>query len=451
MDVIARYVAAMWQARTWTAIAYLLIGLPVSIVLFTYAVTMYAVGASLVIIWVGILILLAMQASLRPIGAFERGMANWLLGASIPPPPPLRRPEGKVRGTLAAFHDAPSWRVLAWVMARIVLAPIGFALAIVAAVVPVTLVAGVVLALLHVFGLADLWGMGADGQTAEEIVDTTAFWVALGSPVALAIAPAFAWIAVGLGALHTRFARWALGSCERERAEAAMARAQLAEEQVRIDQELHDSIGHMITMNIVQAGAGAHVFDSDPEFARQALRTIEERGRAAMGELDRIIATIRGDDAGERAPLPGIADIPALIEASRHAGMAVDARLDTTAAPPAIGRAAFGIVREALTNAARHAPGAPVSVVVAREDDAVGIDVENGPGGADLAPPARPDRPSRGVSGMRDRVTLLGGRTAIGPVPGGGYRVRALLPLSASIGPVGDGSPWDDLREGVRA
>ena len=128
MDVIARYVAAMWQARTWTAIAYLLIGLPVSIVLFTYAVTMYAVGASLVIIWVGILILLAMQASLRPIGAFERGMANGLLGATIPPPPPLRRPEGKVRGTLAAFHDAPSWRVLAWVMARIVLAPIGFTL-----------------------------------------------------------------------------------------------------------------------------------------------------------------------------------------------------------------------------------------------------------------------------------------------------------------------------------
>ncbi|WP_062384078.1 sensor histidine kinase [Demequina iriomotensis] len=454
MGALGRYFAAMWQARTWLAVAYFLISLPIAIVLFTYAVTGYAVGIGLAIIWVGVLVLIGVQASMRPIGNAERVLAAHLLDDDIPRPAPLHIPADAtlMRRTLASFHDQQAWRVLAWIMARIVLAPLAFALAIVQIVVPVSLLAALVIAVLHLLGLSDVIGLEADDADAQRIVDTVAFWVAVGSPLLIMLMPAPAWLVRALAELHRWVAGWALGICDRDVARAATARAELAEEQVRIDQELHDSIGHMITMNIVQAGAGAHVFDSDPEFARQALRTIEERGRAAMGELDRIIAAIRGDDVGERAPLPGIADIPGLVAMSRDAGIDVDAELDTHPVPPAIGRAAFGIVRESLTNAARHAPGAAVRVRVEREDDALGIEVVNGAAASTARPAgARGDGPRRGVAGMRDRVTLMGGRTEIGPEPGGGYRVRVLLPLASVIRPAGDGSAWDDLREEVRA
>ncbi|WP_062528694.1 sensor histidine kinase [Demequina rhizosphaerae] len=456
MDLIRGYLAATWEARTWSAVLYLLLGLPVSIALFVYAVTGYALGIGLAVVWVGVIILVAVQASMRPLGSWERGMANGLLQAEVRAPAPLRVPPhaGRVRRALAPFHDQSSWRTFAWIVVRIVLGPVGFALAVVAAVVPVSLLAAVAWSVLHLVGVIDVADYGTD-PAAADVVDTVAFWVAMGTPLIVLVVPMPAWIVRGTAELHRILARWALGPCDREIAEAATARAELAEEQVRIDQELHDSIGHMITMNIVQAGAGAHVFDSDPEFARQALRNIEERGRAAMGELDRIIATLRGDDHVERAPLPGLDDVPALIDASRDAGIAVDAEVDTSPVPPAIGRAAFGIVREALTNAARHAPGAPVTVRVVREDDALGIDVANGPAraaGVRTSPAvASSPRPSRGVAGMRDRVTLLGGRTAIGPTADGGYRVRALLPLAAQVSPATSGSAWDDLREEVRA
>lgn len=449
MSPLRRYLAAAWEASTWRAILYLLIGLPVSVVLFTYVVTVYSVGAALAIVWVGVGVLVLAQSSMRPIGAWERATANALVDARIPAPAPLALPanaSAKAR-FFAPLKDAHAWRVVVWACARIVTGPVGFTAAILALVLPVTLIAGVLRALAHVMGVAVSFASTADPEVAAW-ADKFAIWVVIGAPLLLLLAPMPAWCVRGIAAAHGALGRWALGMCDREVAEAATARASLAEEQVRIDQELHDSIGHMITMNIVQAGAGAHVFDTDPEFARQALRTIEERGRAAMGELDRIIATIRGD-AAERAPLRGLADIPMLIEASRDAGMTVEADVDTSAVPPALGRAAFGIVREALTNAARHAPGSPVTVRVAREDDALGLEIANGPARAPVAP--RGDRPRHGVSGMRDRVTLLGGRTAIGPEPGGGFRVRALLPLATDIRTQACGTAWDDLRVEARA
>lgn len=445
MHSLKGYFAASWAARTWRAVGYLFLGFPVSLALFTYAVTFYAVGAALAIVWVGVGLLVVAQMSMRPIGAWERLTANAFIGAQILSPPPfVSRGEGKHK-LVARLGDQHAWRVLLWILARGILGPLGFAAAILAVVLPISLVAAVILAFAHVTGLTGAVGYTVDAEAAA-VVDTVAFWVAVGSPVVLLAAAMPAWFVRGLAVAHGALARWALGMCDRDIAKEATARASLAEEQVRIDQELHDSIGHMITMNIVQAGAGAHVFDADPEFARQALKNIEERGRAAMGELDRILATIRGD-AGERAPLRGIGDIPALIEASRDAGISVDAHVDTTPVPAALGRAAFGIVRESLTNAARHAPGAAVTVTVVRVADALGIDISNAASRG--GPVGQSDRPRHGVSGMRDRVTLLGGRTIIGPEPDGGFRVRAVLPLNATLSE--PTISWQDLREEVRA
>jgi len=230
-----------------------------------------------------------------------------------------------------------------------------------------------------------------------------------------------------------------LGPCEVERTRQETARAERAEQQVRIDQELHDSIGHMITMNIVQAGAGAHVFDTDPDFARQALRNIEERGRAAMGELDRIIATIRGDETETRAPLPEVADLPALVASSQAAGMDVEATLETDNVPAPLGRAAYAIVREGVTNAAKHAPGAPVHVHVERAQDALAVGVVNGaPALSSRSGPAYSGERNgggRGLTGVHDRVSLLGGQSVAGPTDDGGFELLALIPLEVALDP----------------
>ena len=135
-------------------------------------------------------------------------------------------------------------------------------------------------------------------------------------------------------------------------------------------------------MIVVQAGAGAHVFDKDPDFARRALGTIEQRGRAALGELDRIIANMQGDEPADAAgtrhgPLPDGQSLPALIAGAREAGMDVTARIHIGELPPALGRGVYRIVQEALTNAAKHAPGAAVRVDIATGEEAVAVSVVN--------------------------------------------------------------------------
>ncbi|WP_159451256.1 sensor histidine kinase [Demequina sp. NBRC 110054] len=444
-----RYLAAPYSARTAGELTFLLLGLPMGVLWFTYAVTMYALSLGLVIVWVGFAIFAAAQLSMRGIGVIERAQVNALLGEAIAPQERIPRPaEGgavlahPARWTFALAHDGAAWRVLAWACVRGVIGPIGFAVALVALVVPLSLLTVTAWTAAYEFGAVDIG-----------ITPTPPFWESgvwrwgyAGLPLAVLITPALTLAARGLTTLHRSLARWALGPCRRDEVAAATERAELAEAQLRIDQELHDSIGHMITMNIVQAGAGAHVFDSDPEFARQALRNIEERGRAAMGELDRIIAHLRGDEAAERAPLPTLDDIAGLVETSRRGGAEVSVSIDAPEVPPAVGRTVFGIVRESLTNAAKHAPGAPIEVSVAREDDAVGVSVVNGRA---TAPPTAPHSTGRGVTGIRDRVTLLGGRTRIGPTDEG-FEVLALIPLGADLAESGDPAcPWACLRERV--
>ncbi len=339
--------------------AYLLAGLPLGVLWFSWSVTMYVTGAALAIFWVGVPILAFAQLSMRGIGAVERQHANQLLGSRIEAPGPVKpRPaadpgqNGWMRAVNwmgARMHDAHAWRVFTWTIFRGVMGPVGFVLAIVALVLPGTvLLAAIVYTLISIDGQPS-WGSN---------------WLYLAYPLSgLLLVPA-AWLVRGVAAVHVPLARWALGPCESERIERATVRAERAEERVRIDQELHDSIGHMITMTVIQAGAGAHVFDTDPEFARQALRNIEQRGRAAMGELDRIIAAIRGDEPELRSPLPGMADLPALIGGSRAAGMTSMQSSTRPKRPEPLDAPRLPWCARRVTNAAKHAPGAPVSVTV---------------------------------------------------------------------------------------
>ena len=457
MSVLARIYRPLWHSSTHRDATYLLLGLLWGIVWPVTVYTMYAVGIATAIVWVGVPLLVVTHRAMRWIGSLERAQVRTMLGEPIPEVPPLAVPPYDYNDhpqiarfgnwMHAVFHDIYSWRALLWITFRLVAGPIGFVLALVMYVVIGTLLlTPVAVVVQYLVEPSDLPGWQ---------------WWLLAGPVAAAIVgPMLVWGVRGWSGLHRIVARSVLGPCEVERTRQETARAERAEQQVRIDQELHDSIGHMITMNIVQAGAGAHVFDSDPDFARQALRNIEERGRAAMGELDRIIATIRGDETVPRTPLAGVADLPALVESSRAAGMDVEALLDVAHVPAPLGRAAYAVVREGVTNAAKHAPGASVHVHVERADDAVAVGVVNG------APPRTQgsvaghsaDRVGggRGLTGVHDRVSLLGGQSVARHTDQGGFELLALIPLEVALTPAAATDaraccPWGQVRAKVVA
>ncbi len=421
--------------------AFLAVGLVTGTVWFSLAISAYATGLGLAVVCIGVPLLVGIHRAMRAVAGFERWHVRTLLGLDLGVIPPLDAP---ARGphdrrwivqfavwARAVLEDAYSWRALAWVAVRGVTGPIGFALVITVWITAATLV---------LLPLA-LVVPGFEVPVGQE---HWALLVLVGPLLAVLVCTPLAWLAHGWAALHRPLARWALGPSEAEFTKAATERAELAEQQVRIDQELHDSIGHMITMNIVQAGAGAHVFDTDPAFAREALRNIEERGRVAMAELDRIIATMRGDDAVPRAPLPELADVAGLALASRAAGVDVELVLTDAAVPSPLGRAAYAIVREGVTNAAKHAPGSSVHVHIDVDSDALGIAVVN------TAPPENPRQDGsaltdglgnrlgvrHGLAGIRDRVALLGGRSVTGPTADGGFEVLALFPLEVTLGAI---------------
>ncbi len=424
MGIVRRVYAPIVSVQLYRDSAFLILGLVFGLLWGTLLITLYAVGIGTAIVWVGVAILLGTQAMLRPIGAIERSQVKWLLRRNVPSPLPLRfsgtadafRPDWSTirRWSRDLLHDGHGWRVLGWVIFRLASGPVGFSLAVAYISVSLSLLAAPFFAI-------PSWGIGPGDYPWDR-------WFLLGPVAFLIITPILAWSVRYFADLHRLAATSWLGPCGDEVRAVALARASLAEEQVRIDQELHDSIGHMISMIVVQAGAGAHVFDSDPDFARRALSTIEERGRSALGELDRLIARIRGDAHETHAPLPGASDLPALVTGVRDAGVNVRDRIDLGDVPVALGRGVYRVVQEAITNAAKHAPGAPVDLVVASDDDVVAISVEN-----PLTRAVAASERGRGLDSIRDRVGILGGHAFVGRTDDERFAVHAVIPLGSML------------------
>ncbi|WP_207770119.1 sensor histidine kinase [Frankia canadensis] len=246
---------------------------------------------------------------------------------------------------------------------------------------------------------------------------------------------------------------WALGEIMRNRRVAIEeeSRRAVMEERARIARELHDVIAHSVSVIVVQAAAGDDVFESRPDQARQALRSIEAAGRDALAELRRLLGAVRPDDGqptralGPGAvgsgtdeanrPQPGLARIDELAGPLRAAGLDVCISRVGRVRPLAAGVdvSAYRIVQEALTNTVRHARATRVGVTITYSADAVGIDIVDdgqgtGPGGpASVLTDAAPGE-GHGILGMRERANLLGGQLWAGPIRAGGFQVRADLP-----------------------
>jgi signal transduction histidine kinase len=210
----------------------------------------------------------------------------------------------------------------------------------------------------------------------------------------------------------------------RERREREQ-RLTVAEERTRIARELHDSAGHAINTILVQAGAARVLRERDPERSRAAIEAIEDLARETVEDIDRIVGSLREEEDPELAPLPGIDRIADLVEHQRAAGLEIAVSTnehESRSAPPLVGRAAYRIAQEALTNAARHGTGS-AELVIERRDDAIELTVTNPVG---VEPATRPGG-GRGIAGMRERATLIGGSLQAGR-EGARFRVRAVLP-----------------------
>ncbi len=224
-----------------------------------------------------------------------------------------------------------------------------------------------------------------------------------------------------------------------ERAAATRASRQLdqrrrqSEERLRVARDLHDVIGHNISLINVQASMGLDLMDSQPEQARAALSAIKSVSKEALEELRTMLTTLRqDDDAAPRSPAPGLDRLPELIELTRAIGLSVDVEVagKVPPLPAAVHLAAYRIIQESLTNVARHAGRAQVTVRVTYDDAEVHVEIDDD-GTARSAGPAAIGTGS-GISGMRGRAAALGGNLSAGFRPGGGFRVSARLPVRSS-------------------
>lgn len=249
------------------------------------------------------------------------------------------------------------------------------------------------------------------------------WWSLLG----LAILVALAYAVAGLGRLAVLMAPVLLGPSAAERIAALEAEADRLAERNRLARELHDSIGHALTVTTLQAAAAGEMLDTDPEFVRRALRAVEETGRAAMADLDHVLGLLRADEPRDARPRRTLADLDRLLGEARAAGAEISAAGtgDVAAVPAVVSREGYRIVQESLTNAARHAGGQPVTLRVDVTAELLTLAVANR-----LPDPAPPSGGGRGLAGMRERVALLGGRMAAGPEDGW-WRVEVRLPLAS--------------------
>ena len=244
------------------------------------------------------------------------------------------------------------------------------------------------------------------------------------------------------------FVAWAVGRAIRQRTllaaelheqalradedrEEAAARA-VAEERRRIAREMHDVVAHSVSVMVVQAGGARRILDQDPDRAVAAAAQIELTGRGALAEMRRLLSAFAPDDAqAVRQPQPGLDGLEALARRAQEAGLDVTLRTegDPRPLPSGLDLAAYRVVQEGLTNAVKHAGPTRCEVVVHWGDDALELRV------ADAGPAGTGDHPDlggsgHGIIGMRERVQVFGGELRAGPRPGGGYELRAVLPLA---------------------
>jgi signal transduction histidine kinase len=215
-------------------------------------------------------------------------------------------------------------------------------------------------------------------------------------------------------------------------------RRRIDEERLRIARELHDVVAHTMATINVQAGVAAHVLPTQPEVVAEALQAIKSASKEGLRELRAILNVLRqADDTDPVQPAPGLAQLDALVEGARRAGLPITLAVtgERFPLPAAVDLAAYRIVQESLTNVIRHAGPADAAVKLRYHPDEIAIDVTDTGHGptAGSGPLAVGGTAGHGQAGMRERAAAVGGTVQAGPRPGGGYQVTARLPVHGRL------------------
>lgn len=292
---------------------------------------------------------------------------------------------------------------------------------------------GVAAGLLGVFAQASFWALNA---LRDE-------YGGLGAALT-------AFVGLGVVGTITIVAIWALANLQRARvrqlaltrdraAQALREREQrtalaVAAERARIAREMHDVVAHSLSVIIAQADGGRFVAAQKPEQAVEVLGTIGETGRAALADMRSLLGVLRQEDETSFGPQPGPEMLSDLAERVRAAGLPVDLRIEGPLEdlPHTLGMSLFRLVQESLTNVLKHAgAGATVAVRITRTAEQLTVEVIDDGRGTD----PESDGQGHGLTGMRERMSVLGGTLQAGPLPSRGYRVRAVVPLPGAAHP----------------
>jgi signal transduction histidine kinase len=251
-------------------------------------------------------------------------------------------------------------------------------------------------------------------------------------PSLVGMAGLAAWLLVLLGVAEAiRIRRERMVEAARIREEEALRRA--GEERLRIARELHDTLGHHLSLISMQSGVALHLNKELPEQARSSLAAIKQASKEALAELRSVLDILRQEgEPASRSPTWTLARLEDVVSQAAAAGLVVRTESDGEVRPLpfAVDVAAFRIVQEALTNVARHAGPATATVRVSYGDRDLTVQVDDD--GRGLSAHGSAPGSGKGIVGMRERVAALGGDLQAGPRPGGGFRVRACLPLDGA-------------------
>jgi signal transduction histidine kinase len=275
-------------------------------------------------------------------------------------------------------------------------------------------------------------------------------WLGLGLALAFAAivslpkesAPAALFDGIALVVLPWVVGRTRRAAAARERASRQLAeeldaerelhvRAAALGERVRLAREIHDVVAHSVSVMVIQAAGARIVMDNDPVRADMSLRSVERAGREALAEMRRLLGVLAdGEELRVLAPQPGLEDLPELVSSTRSSGLNASIRVEgePVAVSAGLSLCAYRVVQEALTNALKHAGPTDAEVNVRWSTDALELEVTDAGRGATV-PVTGPG--GHGIDGMRERAKLHGGSLDAGPGPGGGFIVRARIPLLA--------------------
>jgi signal transduction histidine kinase len=416
---------------------FLALSVPIGAIWLTLLALGLLVGGVSAVAGVGVVILLATLAGARGAAEIERHLVNALLGAGVPAPPPVIHPDSRsqLRGLV---REPRTWRALAWLLLRglaglMVLAGAGATVVVLVALLVVPFEDGYL-------QWGDSWRSSAGYASAWTL------------PVAAAGLIASLHLARQVAAAHVRAARLLLGPDPGAQLAALTEDAARTDERTGLAHDLHDGIGHAVTLMVLQAEATRATLDEAIEPARTNLTTIADTGRRALDDLDDALTALHAE-TGVRRPSSTLADLSDLIRRSEAVGLMIRVHTDDPSvleSHPATG-VAYRIIQEGLTNVLRHAGPVHTTVRVTILERSSGPTESMGPDGSlEVRVHNRsPGRPSlstalagdpghahgRGLAGLAERVRLLGGRFAAGLCEDDGWELSAVLPSESSLNP----------------